>query len=306
MDLIKMSANNIFQVFRNFNYNNLQKNSYFLGSFKIKEDYYEDIKISLGNGQKNLAQLFFTKMEQIILLICFDYYIKNFNELDENGYLEIKISTIHEKYRFMCKKITDKALNSYLQAFENLASKTIEISFDKYLSKKTYLEKLNIYEINQAIIEYTEIKNKDKVIGFKYSFGKLGLLLKSSKQIFSIPANFLAVKETAIDGLNLAITLGYLIFINKKNKEFNCSFLKILKRIPFYYTNKKQSSTNYFYELKRKNDKFYKELKHIISLTDRVLKNYKEKKIIVDYYIPKITAKNFDDFDLKIKVKIEN
>lgn len=306
MDLIKMSANNIFQVFRNFNYDNLQENSYFLGSFKIKEDYYEDIKITLGNGQKNLAQLFFTKMEQIILLICFDYYIKNFSELDENGYLEIKISTIHEKYRCMCKKITDKTLKSYLQSFENLASKTIEISFDKYLSKKTYLEKLNIYEINQSIIEYTEIKNKDKVIGFKYSFGKLGLLLKSSKQIFSIPANFLAVKETAIDGLNLAITLGYLIFINKKNKEFSCSFLKILKRIPFYSPNKEHSSTNYFYELKRKNDKFYKELKHIISLTDRVLKNYKEKKIIVDYYIPKITAKNFDDFDLKIKVKIEN
>ena len=252
MDLIKMSANNIFQTFRNFNYDNLQNTSCFFGSFKIKADYYEDIKITLGNGQKNLAQLFFTKMEQIILLICFDYYIKNFSELDENGYLEIKISTIHEKYRCMCKKITDK------------------------------------------------------VIGFKYSFGKLGLLLKSSKQIFSIPANFLAVKETAIDGLNLAITLGYLIFINKKNKEVSCSFLKILKRIPFYSPNKEHSSTNYFYELKRKNDKFYKELKHIISLTDRVLKNYKEKKIIVDYYIPKITAKNFDDFDLKIKVKIEN
>ena len=32
----------------------------------------------------------------------------------------------------------------------------------------------------------------------------------------------------------------------------------------------------------------------------------KEKGIIKDYAIPKITAKNFDDFDMKIKVKNKN
>ena len=307
MEWIKVSANNIFQTFRNFNYDNLQADNSLLGNFKLKENYYEDIKISLKNSYSKFDNnLMFSRMEQIILIICFDYYIKNFDELDENGFLEITLSTIHEKYRKMCKKITDKTLKAYEKAFENLANKTIEISFDNFFCKNTYIEKTGLYKINQSIITFKKIENNNRLIGFKFSFGKLGVLLNFSKQIFSIPADFLKVKRNGIDGLNLAITIGYLIFLNKKNKEFYCSFSKLLKRIPFYLSNKELSFKNYFQELQERNKKFYKELQHIIYLTERVLKTYKEKGIIKDYTIPRITAKNFDDFDMKIKVKNKN
>lgn len=312
MDNIKVCANNILRTICSMNMDNLKiikkkgkENLGLVSSFKVKARYFADITVSLINTNEP-EKLFFSVIEYIILTICFDYYIRNFTHLDEQGYLQIKVKTIHEVYRKMSKKIKIETLLFYEQAFKNLSCKYIDIDFDDYECRNTYISKCNIYKISQPLLKYQVVKEKDKIVAFKFSLGLLGVLLKNSKQIFTIPTNFLELKENYIDTLVVAEELGYLIYLNSKKERFDISFNALLNRLLYFDRTSKIALHNYMEILLNKNKNFYKDLDKIKSLVVRILKKYEKDGYISEFVCPIISTKNFEDYDIKYTIHFGN
>lgn len=249
-------------------------------------------------------QILFSAIEIITFIICFDYYYQNYNELDEDRFIYISLSTLN-RYRKI-SKMTSSLKEQYKIAFYNLSVKNILISFDLEECKQSYIKKLKSHFINETLIEYEEVYRNKKLTGFKFRFNNLFDLISKSSQKTTMSAKFLEIKSSQIMKLCIAVFLESYIRTNYRKDIIRIRIKNILKSIPFFSKNLKITGISLLDKINLKDISSYKLLKKfseelkdvldILQLEDTKLKSYE---------LDDINIKNYDAFDTYLTLRMK-
>ena len=249
-------------------------------------------------------QILFSAIEIILFIICFDYYYQNYNELDEDRFVYISLSTLN-RYRKI-SKMTSSLKEQYKIAFYNLSVKNILISFDLEECKQSYIKKLKSHFINETLIEYEEVYKNKKLTGFKFRFNNVFDLILKSSQKTTMSAKFLEIKSSQIIKLCIAIFIESFIRTNYRKDIKRIRIKNIMKSIPFFSKSLEISGITLLDKIDLKDISSYKILKKfseelkdvldILQLEDTKLKSYE---------LDDINIKNYDAFDTYLTLRMK-
>lgn len=249
-------------------------------------------------------QILFSAIEIITFIICFDYYYQNYNELDEDRFIYISLSTLN-RYRKI-SKMTSSLKEQYKIAFYNLSVKNILISFDLEECKQSYIKKLKSHFINETLIEYEEVYRNKKLTGFKFRFNNLFDLISKSSQKTTMSAKFLEIKSSQIMKLCIAIFIESYIRTNYKKDIKRIRIKNIMKSIPFFSKNLEITGISLLDKIDLKDissykllKKFSEELKDILDILQQ------EDTKLKSYELDDINIKNYDAFDTYLTLRMK-
>lgn len=250
--------------------------------------------------------------EIIIYRILLDNYIRN----SEEGNAIISIDQLHHELRQKCfkygsDKYDETTIKEYYTALIKLSLKNILVNFvnckAKAFEQYNKRGKTSFYDSFLHLgVTYDELKKMPTSKEFKYSLGEFGKYLKNNRHYNSfLSSSIYHLNFNQIDTFNIAIYIGTIIYLNRKNKSKHSIYVRsILEAINKYNKNgltMNKTYLEYIMELdSKKKVKAMNQLKKQIAFIFDELLN--EDKIEKYTYSGKWTYKYILEKELKIDI----